>query len=167
MKIEKDWITKAGLRAIVIFNQNGQYRCGYVGVEKDSGYYGVENTDIDEYLTVHGGVTFSSHLNGLPENIWWIGYDCAHSGDLVKWTDSWSKGVERSLKYCVKECESLALQLSYIPMKNYFYAINISKGKLPEDMHKQMLLLSLEAPNGCFLKDYFVKSYFQFIGEKV
>jgi len=77
------------------------------------------------------------------------------------------------LKYCVKECESLALQLSYIPMKNYFYAINISKGKLPEDMHKQMLLLSLEdghpwpgLPTN-FLKDYFVKAYFQFIGEKV
>jgi hypothetical protein len=166
MEIEKDWITKSGFRAIVIFNQNGQYRCGYVGVEKDSGYYGVENSDVDEHLNVHGGITFSGHLNGLPENIWWIGYDCAHSGDLVKWPyspdSSWSKGVERSLEYCVKECESLALQLSYIPMKNYFYAINISKGKLPEDMHKQMLLFSMETS-----KDYFVKSYFQFIGEKV
>ena len=57
---EKDWVTKAGLRAIVLklphpFN----HRCGYVGVGKDNGFYGVEYDNIEQYFYVHGGLTFS------------------------------------------------------------------------------------------------------------
>jgi hypothetical protein len=158
MKIEKDWITKAGLRAVVLFNEHGEFRCGYVGVEKDSGYYGIQYNDISEHLSVHGGVTFSGPLNGLPKNIWWIGYDCAHSGDRIKNLRE-DGAVERSLEYCVDECESMARQLSYIPMKNYYYAI--SKGKLPKNMHKAMLLLSIQDPN-----DYFIRSYFDLTGKQ-
>lgn len=41
MNIEKDWYTKAGLRAIVVMTEMG-HRCGYVGVAKDHPLYGVE-----------------------------------------------------------------------------------------------------------------------------
>ena len=43
--VEKDWITQAGLRAVVIAvfhsgTQKKQARCGYVGVSKESAFFG-------------------------------------------------------------------------------------------------------------------------------
>jgi hypothetical protein len=38
---EKDWVTKAGLRAVCLFVK-GSYRCGYVGISKGHPLYGVE-----------------------------------------------------------------------------------------------------------------------------
>jgi hypothetical protein len=38
--IEKDWTTKAGLRAVVIMTDLG-HRCGYVGIPKEHPLYGV------------------------------------------------------------------------------------------------------------------------------
>jgi hypothetical protein len=45
MILEKDWITTAGLRAVVIIcESNGRktHRCGYVEVQKTSPFYGVD-----------------------------------------------------------------------------------------------------------------------------
>jgi hypothetical protein len=36
--VEKDWITKAGLRAVCVF-ANGSHRCGYVAVRPSSPFY--------------------------------------------------------------------------------------------------------------------------------
>lgn len=69
--------------------------CGYVGVAEghpdfEKGYDGVE-------VEVHGGLTFasfctdsddeSSHIchrpaPGEPDHVWWLGFDCAHAGDV-------------------------------------------------------------------------------------
>ena len=164
-KVEKDWVTESGLRAVVIYNEHGEYRCGYVGVEEDSGYHSIEYSEIDDRLNVHGGVAFDGDLNDIvvdAENIWWFGYDCAHGGDHVRYHEGLANGgVKRSLQYCVGECENMATQLSYAPMKNYFYAKNILKGELPEDMHKIMTLIGLEDP-----KNYFVKAYFKYLNSK-
>lgn len=40
-KVEKEWITKAGFKAVVIMTEIG-HRCGYVGVDKEHVLYGVE-----------------------------------------------------------------------------------------------------------------------------
>lgn len=97
--IEKEWITKSGHRAIVLFIELG-HRCGYVEVSKDSFLYGKDysyysinlddiDTDfiknIDKYraisnINVHGGITFVGDL--LP-NSYWFGFDTAHSCDGV------------------------------------------------------------------------------------
>ena len=39
-EVKKDWITKAGLRAVVLF-VNDSHHCGYVALEKDHPLYGV------------------------------------------------------------------------------------------------------------------------------
>jgi hypothetical protein len=59
---------------------------------------------------VHGGLTYSEDaLQALPQvnDLWWFGYDCAHSGDGV-----YGYGDRKELSFCVEECESLAEQLA-------------------------------------------------------
>jgi len=70
-------------------------------------------------IDVHGGLTFSSdHCPlGGPKNLWWIGFDCGHAGDLAphmfeKYPE-WHQGdsVYRDAEYVKGEVESLAEQL--------------------------------------------------------
>lgn len=71
---------------------------------------------------VHGGLTFSKF--GKDSDLWWFGFDCAHSGDLIPYQLSWIspsdmgrfseiiEAVYRDIEYVKSECDSLALQLS-------------------------------------------------------
>lgn len=78
--------------------------CGYVGVSEGHPAFGVDYRDVptplecdDDYFpSVHGGLTFSSFCAhsaaesrgichapapGEPDRVWWLGFDCVHSGD--------------------------------------------------------------------------------------
>jgi hypothetical protein len=70
--------------------------CGYVGVTEGHPWFGRHKYEID--AEVHGGVTFalaserhreqsSSTCHqpdeGEPDKVWWVGFDCAHSLDLL------------------------------------------------------------------------------------
>jgi hypothetical protein len=137
--ILKDWITKSGLRALVIKNCHVGHNCGYVGIPENHPLYGKdysqhcdvliplrnkiknesigkrgiipifcwdgESASIQIIFNVHGGVTFSGTHKLVKSKLWWIGYDCGHSGDTPEKCD---------LKYCIKECESLAKQLKLV-----------------------------------------------------
>ena len=125
MKVEKDWTTASGLRAVVIAAQMG-HRCGYVGVPKDHPLFGKDYDDVD--ANVHGGLTFSSGETGkypVESNLHWFGFDCSHYMD-AKDTSIMSpeylaihekypridfEAVVRDLTFCERECESLAEQL--------------------------------------------------------
>lgn len=50
-EVEKDWTTKAGLRAVVIMGRMG-HRCGYVGVPQGNPLYGVEYNQTTPVLTM-------------------------------------------------------------------------------------------------------------------
>lgn len=91
-------------------------------------------------LNVHGGLSFSDHcqpgaeddsvchivLDGRPDNIWWLGFDCAHAGDLTPSSIAFHKkfvtehpefndvpeDIYRNIAYVKSEIELLALQLS-------------------------------------------------------
>lgn len=117
-KIEKSWVTEAGLPAVVIWVHDS-HRCGYVELTEDSIFYGITNErevhvilqkSIDD-LGVHGGVTFFDTPYWTEartvESNFFVGFDCAHSGDAT----SFSIGVLRSLEFCVEQCEDLAKQL--------------------------------------------------------
>ena len=43
------------------------------------------HSSIEKLIDVHGGITYSDSclLNESLDNVWWIGFDCAHLGDLV------------------------------------------------------------------------------------
>lgn len=130
-KVEKEW-EHLNLKCVVIATDMG-YRCGYVAVGPDHPLYGMNyNDEVPERLKVHGGLTFSEGDSNYPiegENLWWFGFDCAHSGDgkdLNLMSEKVKKfhkdnpqcsflflngGPVRTLDYCVNECNSLAEQL--------------------------------------------------------
>ncbi len=55
----------------------GGHFCGYVRIPKDHPCCGKDYADID--IDSHYGLTFGDQL----DDGYWIGYDCAHSGDYV------------------------------------------------------------------------------------
>lgn len=65
--LAKEWTYDGYDCQIVIVNEN--HYCGYVKTELD-GDYTDYNTD------VHGGLTYGTDSDG------WIGFDCAHGGDV-------------------------------------------------------------------------------------
>ena len=86
--------------------------CGYVGVRKGHPFYRVHYTkleNMDECPDVHGGVTFTDFFDEIDPDIWWIGFDTAHLGDLAEdrkplWTE----------EMCVSETERLARQVAKV-----------------------------------------------------
>jgi len=59
----------------------GGYLCGYVKIPKDHPLYGKNIFESHYDFDVHGGATFSQ----IPtwDDNFWIGFDCAHSYDIV------------------------------------------------------------------------------------
>jgi hypothetical protein len=112
--VEKDWITQAGLRAVVVLIDAGSpfsWRCGYVGVPKTHPWFGKDYEDEGPInCNVHRGLTYADNtlcVQLYDTDLWWFGYDCAHSGDGL-----FSDGDRKTLKFCIEQCESLAKQLA-------------------------------------------------------
>ncbi len=69
---------------------------------------------MDRVLLVHGGVTYTGYQwkdKEYVKDLWLIGFDCAHAGDLTPKYDI-GYGVYRDLEYAKKETEYLASQIS-------------------------------------------------------
>lgn len=144
----KNWKTRVGLLAKVTKHDDLGHLCGYVGVDKNSGFYGVDYSEIERHINVHGGTTFTGHFD--DSELWWIGYDCAHSFDYTKYNTS---GIKRDLKYCVDECEKLAEQIHQTPIDYLLRSKKIEK--LPDQLHNQMLAWAIENPENEIIKEYF------------
>lgn len=91
--------------------------CGYVAVRKGHPMFGKNYDDIP--VRVHWGLTYSSHMNEDDKNTWWLGFDCAHAGDLyppnvIRYNQIY-RGEDcelyRTKEFVRKECNSLARQL--------------------------------------------------------
>lgn len=92
----------------------GHWR-GYVGVPRGHPYYGAHYNDPDlQHISVHGGLTWSSNRCGRhqPDGRWWLGFDCAHAGDLVPNLAVSIPGyVYRDERYVYECCLRLVLQM--------------------------------------------------------
>lgn len=128
------WVDEAtGLDCLIHRHNRSGHLCGYVGVpeghpafEKD-----YETPDVD----VHGGLTYADFCQdtacedkgichvpyeGRPHRVWWLGFDCAHSGDYSPIShrfenESWysrSHETYRNVEYVKAECAKLAAQLA-------------------------------------------------------
>lgn len=123
---EKTWIDEAtGFICYACRNDFMGHWCGYVGLPPNHPWNEKDYNDLP-VLLVHGGVTFAGKgnalgLSGSSSALWFIGFDCAHAGDLPptplsRWGpfNSWehflSYSVYRTLEYVESECCSLALQ---------------------------------------------------------
>lgn len=68
-----------GFRASILRNGMGCL-CGYISVPSTHPWYGRHYDDID--AKVHGGLTYSNK-DRVFEDLWQVGFDCAHAGDLI------------------------------------------------------------------------------------
>ena len=129
---KKQWTDAAtGLPCLIVRGPSGAL-CGYVGVSEEHPFFNRDYDSIDIY--VHGGLTYAApcaagepehgicHLpgDGEPDHVWWLGFDCAHSGDFcprshsvlrVFWEGQGDHETYRTQAYVEAECASLAQQL--------------------------------------------------------
>ena len=141
------WVDAAtDFDCLVVRNTAGGL-CGYVGLPRQHPWHGKEYGDClrgcpeDDYccghspdgrVGVHGGLTFSNccaegrdetvgvchvPLPGRPHDVWWFGFDCGHSGDLLPephFAKYFGDGVYRDFAYVQAECVRLAAQLAMV-----------------------------------------------------
>lgn len=89
--------------------------CGYVLLPEDHPWHGKCYDDI-EGVQVHGGLTYEGTANDEELgnlNLWRIGFDCAHAGDLVPGTKNVYDDVYRTQGYAMAETEKLAEQAKW------------------------------------------------------
>ncbi len=108
------------------------YRCGYVRIPPAHPWHGVDYDAVrtldDGYPDVHGGLTFAcpdTHCGkGGPDDAWWLGFDCAHSGDApdpdlpgysARYHIGYDGDTVRSTEYVRAECLNLIAQAAELP----------------------------------------------------
>ena len=104
--------------------------CGYVGVGYEHPAFGKHYDGVD--VSVHGGLTYSGecqehedegagicHVHPGAGRVWWLGFDCAHYGDMTPQYDSQLLGALRhegstykDQHYVAREVAELAEQLN-------------------------------------------------------
>lgn len=115
----------------------GGYLCGYCMVPRDHTFFGKPYEELN--IRVHYGLSKCDFQEGEDgEQDFWIGFDCAHSGDIIpsfkKIREKYDKLIESELKinemikkfninsmllqksykninFCIQECKSMAEQI--------------------------------------------------------
>mgnify|MGYP001568655352 CR=1 FL=1 len=126
-----------GLPCLIVRSRHLGNLCGYVGVAEGHPAFGRDYDELGYYPEVHGGLTYAAFCQegddaetichvpepGQPDRVWWLGFDCAHGGDLSPGMEAREREYglpsfrEPYARYCdvgyVKaECRSLARQLA-------------------------------------------------------
>lgn len=134
------WVDEAtDLDCLIVRNPFGAL-CGYVGLPPGHPHHGSEYDDVP--VEIHGGLTFAGECSedrpegygichvpaeGRPADVFWLGFDCAHAGDMTPselgraveanfaypFTDPRTYGdVYRDFAYVTAEVTDLAKQLA-------------------------------------------------------
>jgi len=112
------WDEATGLPCVAQRNAHFGNWCGYVGVPHHHTWYEVPKERLPD-LHVHGGLTFSDHVD-WDSTLWWLGFDCCHGFDLTPYHWPMPEGMVdplrqygtyRTLAYVEAECARLAEQL--------------------------------------------------------
>lgn len=89
------WVDEATGLDCLMHRAPGGHWCGYVGVSEGHPAFGKDYEGVE--VEAHGGLTYSDFCQdtgdesygichipepGRPHRVWWLGFDCAHSGDL-------------------------------------------------------------------------------------
>ncbi len=136
------WIDPAtDLDCLMVRQPRAGHWCGYVGVTDghpffEQDYDNCRTDGEDGWLNVHGGLTYAAfcaesddpatgvcHVPkpGRPHKVWWLGFDCAHLGDLSparaardrggQWESMHDADIYRDRSYVEAEVRSLAAQV--------------------------------------------------------
>lgn len=115
----------AGFSCFILRNTHGAW-CGYVGVPNTHPAYGKDYNDVD--VDVHGGLTYADvcgdHIchvpePGMPDDVWWLGFDTNHYSDYAPGNFVYSIGTRpanemshyKNVGYVTNEVKRLAEQL--------------------------------------------------------
>jgi hypothetical protein len=130
------WIDQdTGLDCLIVRNRLGTL-CGYVGVPAGHPWHGQDYDAVD--ADVHGGLTYSARCQeygaehgichvpepGRPDDVWWLGFDCGHLGDLAPGMESVRRAAGlpplsrhetyRDVAYVRAQCQQLAAQAAAV-----------------------------------------------------
>ena len=124
------WIDdETGLDCLIVRGPSGAL-CGYVGVPENHSCFEKDYDAVYDELEidVHGGLTFADRCrpqedpskgichSGEVANkvVWWLGFDCAHLGDIAPKYDRCSDPCDtyKNIKYVTREVTYLASQLA-------------------------------------------------------
>ena len=101
------WISAEGYHCRIWRNHMGVW-CGYVTVPKSHPAFGKHYDDVD--VDVHGGLTYSESEG--HDDIWVLGFDCGHAGDIIiGMSTSWDGATYKDKAYVTVETNSLSIQL--------------------------------------------------------
>jgi len=122
------WRTAAGLPGLIVRHRRLGHLCGYAAVAPGHPAYGSSYNDVE--VLVHGGLTYADRCEadgpichvpepGEPDDVWWLGFDCAHAGDCspvslaieLPQLPTWYQEAYRDIAYVRREVEQLAEQL--------------------------------------------------------
>lgn len=119
---DHDTFEHAGLPCIIHRGPLGAW-CGYVAVPPGHVDHGKGINDIR--VKVHGGVTYADACSGEichvakpgePDDVWWVGFDCAHAYDMtpsmLKYGTVVPGTTYRDQAYVTGETKRLAEQLA-------------------------------------------------------
>lgn len=79
-----------GFPCLMVRQPHSGHWCGYVGLPPGHKFYQKDYQEIEWAADAHGGLTYSNACQGdvchtpkegEPDDVWWLGFDCAHSGD--------------------------------------------------------------------------------------
>lgn len=125
---KRQWTdAETGLPCLIRRGPHGAL-CGYVGVPDGHPAFERHYDYVD--VDVHGGLTYADFCSesehgichvvepGEPDRVWWLGFDCAHSGDFCpryshRNTYSYDEQY-RDFAYVTEQVQGLARQLAQI-----------------------------------------------------
>lgn len=108
---------------LMVRNVFSGFWCGYVAMPPGHPWHGQGDDALSRVADVHGGVTYAASCGGTichvpkpgkPDDVWWVGFDCGHSGDASPCTAKlWGMReweTYRDAAYVRTEVERLAEQ---------------------------------------------------------
>lgn len=127
------WVDPAtDLDCLMVRNHFGAW-CGYVGVPPGHPWHGLYYGTVNDFVEVHGGLTFASScdeeapegfgichvpFSGREPEVWWLGWDAGHFMDYSPGLDIDSPAglfentTYKDEAYCRAECANLARQVA-------------------------------------------------------
>jgi hypothetical protein len=109
-----------GFKVLIKRNMHTGCLLGYVGLPGGHKFYG-KNYNDDIPIDCHGGLTFTNLWEDEKDNLWYIGFDCAHAYDYMPFLQmqlSSSMLMERDpavsykdINFVRNECKSIVDQL--------------------------------------------------------
>lgn len=119
---KKQWLDEVtGLPCLIVRHPEMGHLCGYVGVSKGHPWFEKGYDDVN--ARVHYGLTYANHCadkichvveEGEDDNVWWLGFDCAHCDDrsalTARYKDLRPLGAYKDIAFVEAECRSLAQQ---------------------------------------------------------